>query len=161
MGWASNQLSNRSWFGARWGLQLVKDLRLIKADSAECRNHVGLPTQKWAHTAATGWKLWREQEEEERLTHCGMCPPSGSWWWYCRTRTVAMTDRPTITMVVAKYWAETHKSVYIYSFYLQRFNAAQCLCFRQHIRFWGPLICGLIRSWIEGWYELCLWWFNG
>lgn len=47
------------------------------------------------------------EEEEERLTHCGMCPPSGSWWWYCRTRTVAMTDRPTITMVVAKYWAET------------------------------------------------------
>ena len=38
-------------------------------------------------------------------THLGILPPSGSWWWYCSTMTVTTTDRPTMTMVLAKYWA--------------------------------------------------------
>lgn len=41
----------------------------------------------------------------EELTHLGILPPSGSWWWYCSTITVTTTDRPTMIMVLAKYWA--------------------------------------------------------
>lgn len=39
-------------------------------------------------------------------THFGIFPPRGSWWWNCSTRTVTTTDKPTIIMVLAKYWAE-------------------------------------------------------
>lgn len=41
----------------------------------------------------------------EELTHLGILPPSGSWWWYCSTITVTTTERPTMIMVLAKYWA--------------------------------------------------------
>lgn len=43
--------------------------------------------------------------KEFSLTHLGILPPCGSWWWNCRTRTVTTTDKPTIIMVLAKYWA--------------------------------------------------------
>jgi len=36
-------------------------------------------------------------------THLGMFPPLGSWWWYCRTTVVAITDIPTMIMMLAKY----------------------------------------------------------
>lgn len=39
------------------------------------------------------------------LTHLGILPPWGSWWWNCSTMTVTTTDIPTIIMVLAKYWA--------------------------------------------------------
>ncbi len=38
-----------------------------------------------------------------------MCPLLGLWWWNWRTMTVATTDIPTITMVLAKYWPETDR----------------------------------------------------
>lgn len=43
------------------------------------------------------------------LTKRGMCPLLGFWWWHWRTRTVATTDIPTITMVLTKYWPETRQ----------------------------------------------------
>lgn len=39
------------------------------------------------------------------LTHFGILPPWGSWWWNCSTMTVTTTDIPTIIIVLAKYWA--------------------------------------------------------
>lgn len=44
-------------------------------------------------------------EGQEERTHLGILPPSGSWWWYCSTITVTTTERPTMIMVLAKYWA--------------------------------------------------------
>lgn len=47
---------------------------------------------------------WTWANEEFELTHFGMFPPFGSWWWYCSTTTVAMTDIPTMIIILAKYW---------------------------------------------------------
>ena len=44
-----------------------------------------------------------------KRTHLGIFPPCGSWWWNCSTRTVTTTDKPTIIMVLAKYWAEQRR----------------------------------------------------
>lgn len=60
-----------------------------------------LPSANWQK-----WQLWSYLP----LTHFGILPPCGSWWWNCRTMTVTTTDIPTIIMVLAKYWAvEKHK----------------------------------------------------
>lgn len=54
-----------------------------------------------------------------------MFPPFGSWWWYCRTTTVAMTDIPTMIIILAKYWPEYETVSY---FIFKSFNS-QCNVF--------------------------------
>lgn len=44
---------------------------------------------------------------QKKLTQRGICPLLRLWWWNWSTMTVATTDIPTITMVLAKYWPMT------------------------------------------------------
>lgn len=59
-----------------------------------------------------------------------MCPLLGLWWWNWRTMTVATTDIPTITMVLAKYCPKTDGGAH--------FNYKVAVCWEESIHWVSP-----------------------